>query len=383
MINHILFVGSVTREKSYSSRFHCDKPNSFSALKAVAKATSSGVLLIRAAIISTIAGKLQGSFRWKVQYLFGKLRKLKISRLRTEMEGPLDVCVGGTNLCKNNSERSVVAVLTCCGNFDALVFGYINGASLSTKSRSRGTRLLSSSLRTPVSDLSCKMWKWWGNELLIPIHRWLNSLCKDSRWSPSSTRDPGRSLLPLWCPWIHESRSAWHLEIYKNTKRFYESSRLEIAKTRWTRTSLIYPRHLRGQIVHGLEPVCVVAPRVAIAFRIWFSAHAVRRSLADSQGHTVQWQRIPVDWQSIHIPANSLALRQSISNHGDEYLQSIRLWMWRKSKLWIATHQQWNKWLPDTVVSIAAPLCSILQMCPAPSTFEYLQSDKKEKKTRK
>lgn len=49
--------------------FYCDRPKSFSALNAVAKATSSGVLLMRAAIISTIAGKLHGSFRWKVQYL--------------------------------------------------------------------------------------------------------------------------------------------------------------------------------------------------------------------------------------------------------------------------------------------------------------------------
>lgn len=42
---------------------YCDNPNNLSALKAVAKATSSGFLPIKAAIISTIAGKLQGSFR--------------------------------------------------------------------------------------------------------------------------------------------------------------------------------------------------------------------------------------------------------------------------------------------------------------------------------
>lgn len=42
---------------------YCDKPNNFKALKAVAKATSSGVLFIKAAIISTIAGRLHGSFR--------------------------------------------------------------------------------------------------------------------------------------------------------------------------------------------------------------------------------------------------------------------------------------------------------------------------------
>lgn len=48
---------------------YCDKPNNFNALKAVAKATSSGFLPIRAAIISTIAGNEHGSFRWNVQYL--------------------------------------------------------------------------------------------------------------------------------------------------------------------------------------------------------------------------------------------------------------------------------------------------------------------------
>lgn len=51
------------------SYIYCDSPNNLSALKAVAKATSSGFLFISAAIISTIAGKLHGSFRWNVQYL--------------------------------------------------------------------------------------------------------------------------------------------------------------------------------------------------------------------------------------------------------------------------------------------------------------------------
>lgn len=46
---------------------HWDSPKSFSPLKAVARPTSSGFLFIKAAIISTIAGRLQGSFRWKVQ----------------------------------------------------------------------------------------------------------------------------------------------------------------------------------------------------------------------------------------------------------------------------------------------------------------------------
>lgn len=46
---------------------HWDRPKSFSPLKAVASPTSSGFLFIKAAIISTIAGRLQGSFRWKVQ----------------------------------------------------------------------------------------------------------------------------------------------------------------------------------------------------------------------------------------------------------------------------------------------------------------------------
>lgn len=45
-------------------------------------------------------------------------------------------------------------LLTCCGNLEARVFGYMNGASLSTKTRSSGNSPLSSNLRTPVSDLS-------------------------------------------------------------------------------------------------------------------------------------------------------------------------------------------------------------------------------------
>ena len=40
-----------------------DNPKSFKALNAVAKATSSGVFFMNAAIISTMAGKLQGSLR--------------------------------------------------------------------------------------------------------------------------------------------------------------------------------------------------------------------------------------------------------------------------------------------------------------------------------
>lgn len=59
------------RDNKNIKRSHWDKLNNFKALKAVAKATSSGVLCIKAAIISTIAGKLHGSFRWKVQYLNG------------------------------------------------------------------------------------------------------------------------------------------------------------------------------------------------------------------------------------------------------------------------------------------------------------------------
>lgn len=59
-----------------------------------------------------------------------------------------------THLCKNKRERSVIPVLTCCGNFEALVFGYMNGESVSTSNRSNGRIFSSRSFRTPVSDLS-------------------------------------------------------------------------------------------------------------------------------------------------------------------------------------------------------------------------------------
>lgn len=55
------------RRRIVASLAHWDSPKSFSPLKAVASPTSSGFLFMKAAIISTIAGRLQGSFRWKVQ----------------------------------------------------------------------------------------------------------------------------------------------------------------------------------------------------------------------------------------------------------------------------------------------------------------------------
>lgn len=127
-----------------------------SALKAVAKATSSGFLPIRAAIISTIAGKLHGSFRWNVQYLW-HTREGNENQCTCELNVITDSKIHvrqQTHRCKNSWERSVIPLLTCCGNLEARVFGYMNGASLSTKTRSSGNSPLSSNFRTPVSDLS-------------------------------------------------------------------------------------------------------------------------------------------------------------------------------------------------------------------------------------
>lgn len=59
-----------------------------------------------------------------------------------------------THLCKNMFERSLMPVLTCAGNFEARVFGYMNGESVSTSSRSSGSWPSSSNFRTPESDLS-------------------------------------------------------------------------------------------------------------------------------------------------------------------------------------------------------------------------------------
>ena len=52
------------------------------------------------------------------------------------------------------SYLSVKASLTFWGSFEALVLGYINGASVSTRRRSRGITLSSRIFRTPSSDLS-------------------------------------------------------------------------------------------------------------------------------------------------------------------------------------------------------------------------------------
>ena len=54
-----------------------DNPNIFNALNVVASAISSGVLFKYAAIISTVTGKLQGSFLWKVQYRCKNILDLK------------------------------------------------------------------------------------------------------------------------------------------------------------------------------------------------------------------------------------------------------------------------------------------------------------------
>lgn len=104
---------------------YCDNPKSFRALNAVARATSSGVLDIKAAIISTIAGKLHGSLRWKVQYR-----------------------------CKYTRDRSVMPFFTCAGSLEALVFGYMNGLSDSTSSLFRDRVPSSKSFRIEFSDLS-------------------------------------------------------------------------------------------------------------------------------------------------------------------------------------------------------------------------------------
>jgi hypothetical protein len=56
--------------------------------------------------------------------------------------------------CRNINERSVKADLTVDDSLEARVFGYMKGASLSTKSRSSGIRFDSRSFLTEFSDLS-------------------------------------------------------------------------------------------------------------------------------------------------------------------------------------------------------------------------------------
>ena len=65
---------------------------------------------------------------------------------------------------------SVSASLTCCGSFEARVFGYIKGASVSTRSLSRGITWSCRILRTPSSDLSFHRypetaWDFWWSVL--------------------------------------------------------------------------------------------------------------------------------------------------------------------------------------------------------------------------
>jgi hypothetical protein len=56
--------------------------------------------------------------------------------------------------CKNISERSVKLALTSVESFDARVFGYMNGESLSTSNLSNGIILSSNNFLTEISDLS-------------------------------------------------------------------------------------------------------------------------------------------------------------------------------------------------------------------------------------
>ena len=55
---------------------------------------------------------------------------------------------------KSNAHFSVNASFISCGNFEALVLGYMKGASVSTRSLSNGMIPSSSIFRTPFSDLS-------------------------------------------------------------------------------------------------------------------------------------------------------------------------------------------------------------------------------------
>jgi hypothetical protein len=61
---------------------HWERPKILSALKAVARATSSTGFFINAAVISTMAGSEQGSLRWKVQYLCRNVRDLKQQKVK-------------------------------------------------------------------------------------------------------------------------------------------------------------------------------------------------------------------------------------------------------------------------------------------------------------
>lgn len=106
-------------------KYHCDNPNNLIALKAVAKATSSGVLFIKAAKISAIAGRQQGSFLWKVQYL-----------------------------CKKALDLSVKQLLIFSGSFEALILGNMKGESEWTNNLFRGIASCWRILLTPESDLS-------------------------------------------------------------------------------------------------------------------------------------------------------------------------------------------------------------------------------------
>ena len=78
-----------------------DKPKTLRALKVVAIAISSGVLLRYAAIISTVTGSEQGSFLWKVQYRCRNMADLKFKIINK----PIKVCSSNFHFCLFTSFR--------------------------------------------------------------------------------------------------------------------------------------------------------------------------------------------------------------------------------------------------------------------------------------
>lgn len=158
-----------------SEEYYPDSPNTFKALKVVARATSSGVLFRQAAIISTVTGREQGSFLCKgmrCQYCVAATPHCKgidkdywvYSGLKYQNKIPLKLDkqhnIGNTlawkvqYLCRKVTDLSVKQSLICCGSLLARVFGYMNGASVSTRSLSRGMTPSSRIFLTPFSDLS-------------------------------------------------------------------------------------------------------------------------------------------------------------------------------------------------------------------------------------
>lgn len=169
-------------------------------------------------------------------------------------------------------------VLTCCGSLEALVFGYMNGESVSTNSRSNGNVPSSNSLRTPVSDLS---WK-------IHQHRSF-VIIKNAKTMEYLAEVASESNIVATFDVFERFLSGAHKASHNYLCHFRKPIRQSHSiGCRWScfiiLTSWANPEHQSVLIVREWGVVYPVPWREEFVFRKFDAVHLARKSLADSPG---------------------------------------------------------------------------------------------------